>query len=76
MGAWKVGQHYGRGRFTKADGTVDYSEYENGREKGEGVSLSADRKTAHKLVDGKKILELLVEEAMSIIQEKWSFCDQ
>ena len=76
VGAWKAGQHHGRGRFTKADGTVDYSEYENGTEKGEGVSLSADRKTARKLVDGKKTLELLVEEAMSIIRGKWSFCDQ
>merc|ERR1719253_1423215 len=72
QGAWKEGERHGKACFKNADGTVEYSEYELGEPKGEGVKLSTDRKTAHTLLDGTIKLEILVEEAQSIIKDKFN----
>ena len=53
-GGWKDGERQGVGVFRSADGTVEYSIYEMGATKGGGLVWSADRKTAHKTVDGEK----------------------
>jgi len=69
-GPLKEGERHGAGRFKNADGTVEYSRFEKGDPKGDGVKLSADCKTAHALLDGDAKLEILVGEAESIIKEK------
>ena len=71
-GGWKDGERHGIGSFTKSDGTVEYSMYEEGVVKGDGVSWSADRTTAHKMLDGEKKVEMLVEEAESMAREKFN----
>merc|ERR1712238_550853 len=75
VGPWKDGERNGKACFKTADGTKEYSLYENGQAKGDGVSLSGDGKTAHTLLDGEKKLEILVNEAESIIKEKWGLAD-
>jgi len=70
-GSWKDGERHGSGRFKHADGTVEYLEYEKGQGKGDGVKLSANRKTAHAMLDGEAKLEILVEEAKAMIKERW-----
>jgi len=71
VGQWKDGERNGKGSFTKADGSVEYSMYEQGQAKGEGVWLSADRQIAHNLLDGEKTLEILAEEAESLVKKKF-----
>ena len=68
-GGWKDGERQGVGVFRSADGTVEYSIYEMGATKGGGLVWSADRKTAHKTVDGEKTTEMLVEEAVEFAKE-------
>lgn len=72
-GAWKEGERHGKGAFKTADG-VEYSVYENGQPKGQGVRLSADRKTAHALTDGKTKMEMLIGEAEMFVKEKFGVC--
>lgn len=74
-GSWKDGERHGKGRFKSVDGTVEYLEYDNGEAKGEGVKLSADGKIAHTLLGGEAHLEILVEEATSMIKDKWGVSD-
>ena len=71
-GGWKDGERNGIGSFTKADGTVEYSQYEDGNTKGEGVAWSADRKTAYKLEDGEQTVEITIEEAEGFAKEKFN----
>jgi len=75
-GGWKAGERHGKGCFENADGTVEYSNFENGEPTGEGVTFSADHETAYTLLDGKKKLVILVEEAESMVKEKWSLKDE
>ena len=70
-GSWKDGERHGVGIFRSADGTVEYSSYENGAAKGDGVSFAPDRKSANKIVDGEKKHEILIEEAESFSKEKF-----
>lgn len=72
VGQWKDGERHGKGIFYANDGTVEISMFENGVSKGEGISWSADRKTAHKLVDGTKKIEMLPEEAEAFALEKFN----
>eukprot|EP00804_Cyclotella_cryptica_P016739 CCRYP_002034-RA/>CCRYP_002034-RA protein AED:0.26 eAED:0.26 QI:348/1/1/1/1/1/2/131/940 len=72
VGQWKDGERHGKGTFYANDGTVEISMFENGITKGEGISWSADRKTAHKLVDGVKKIEMLPEEAKAFALEKFN----
>merc|ERR1711966_235631 len=67
-GAFKEGEHHGKGCTKYPDGNVEYSIYEGGKPTGEGVKLSADRKTAHKLSDGRATVEMSLEEARSVIE--------
>lgn len=71
VGPWKDGERHGNGSFLNADGTMEYSAYENGQAKGEGVKISPDRKVAHKLEDGAEKIEMLIEEAAKIVTEKF-----
>lgn len=70
-GSWKEGARDGIGQFRLADGSVDISVYEMNISKGEGLSFSADRKTAHMLMDGVKTMEVLIEEAETMLMEKF-----
>lgn len=72
FGQWKDGERHGKGSFKNKDGSVEYSFFEKGQAKGNGVSLSSDQTTAHSLLDGEKTLEMLMEEAESLIQEKFN----
>jgi hypothetical protein len=65
-GGWKDGERNGVGIFRASDGTVEYSMYEMGNVKGEGVGWSADRKTAHKFLDGKKKDEISLRMARKL----------
>ena len=71
-GSWKDGERHGVGLFKNANGSVEYSMYEAGEGKGEGVKLSSDRKTAHKLVDGEQTTEMPIAEAEALIKEKFT----
>eukprot|EP00970_Alexandrium_tamarense_P019159 scaffold13659_cov193-Alexandrium_tamarense.AAC.2 len=71
QGQWKDGERHGKGIFRSATGAVEYSMYENGTATGEGVAWNADRKTAHRLVDGEKKMEMLPEEAESFAKDKF-----
>jgi len=73
LGEWKEGERHGKGSFRNADGSVEYSMYENGQAKGDGVMLTSDRKTAHSSVDGEKKLEMRIVDAESLIKEKYDF---
>jgi len=73
VGQWKDGERQGKGSFTNADGSVEYSMYKKGQAEGEGVWMSADRKIAYALLDGEKKLEILAEEAESLIKKKFDF---
>lgn len=46
--------------------------FENGLAKGEGICWSPDRKTAHKLSNGEKKMEMLAEEATAFALEKFN----
>ena len=70
-GSWKEGKRHGKGVFHSADGSVEISMYDMDNPKGEGLTFTADRKTAHMLVDGKKSMELLIEEAEAMVEEKF-----
>ncbi len=70
-GGWKDGERHGVGIFRSADGTVGYSMYDVGMPQGEGVSWCADRKTAHKTMDGQKTVEILFEEAERLAKDKF-----
>jgi hypothetical protein len=73
-GTWKEGQRHGPTIFRSANtGEVEYSIYENGTIVGEGVFWSADRKTALKLINGKKNGPMPLEEAEKVIKEKFGF---
>ncbi|CAE7247297.1 Rsph1, partial [Symbiodinium necroappetens] len=62
-GQWKDGQQHGKGTFTSASGNVEVGFYDKDERKGRGVKLSADRRQAWLLMDGKKEREVSVAEA-------------
>ena len=62
-GPWKDGERHGKGTFKNADGSVEYCLYETGRAKGDGIKMSADKKSAWTLKDGEIGTEILMEEA-------------
>ena len=69
-GSWKKGERNGSGTFVNAaDGTVDYSMYDAGSAVGDGVSFSSYGKSAFKLVNGEKTIELTPEEAEDLARE-------
>lgn len=68
-GSWEGGKRHGPSVFRAADGLVEYSSYEKGKAKGEGVTWTADRKTAHKMVDGRKTAEISLEEAEKLAKD-------
>ena len=73
-GTWKEGLREGPSIFQSANtGEVQYSIYENGQIVGEGVFWSADRKTALKLINGKKNGPMSLEEAEKICKEKFGW---
>jgi hypothetical protein len=72
VGEWKNGERNGKGTFTHSDGTVELSIFDNGSAVGEGVHWSPDRKTAWKLVDGDKKMEMLPDEAKQFATEKFN----
>ena len=70
-GGWRGGERHGVGIFRSPDGSVAYSMYDAGAAKGEGVTWSADRKSAHKTADGKKTTDMTIEEATEFSKEKF-----
>jgi len=71
-GQWRNGERHGVGIFTKTDGYVSYSNYDNGETKGEGIQWNADRSSAHKMKDGEVAMELLPDEAEKFAREKFN----
>jgi hypothetical protein len=71
-GEWKDGERNGKAIFRSKDGTVQYQMFEAGKPSGEGVSWTADRKTAHKITSDDKKLEMLLEEAEKFAMEKFN----
>lgn len=68
-GSWKKGERNGSGTFVSAaDGTVEYSMYDAGSAVGDGLSFTTDGKSAFKLVNGEKTIELTPEEAEALSQ--------
>jgi len=73
-GVWKEGLRHGPTIFRSAiNGQVEYSIYENGETKGEGVFWSADRKTALKLIDGKKNGPMSLDDAHKLMKDKFGY---
>ncbi len=73
-GTWKEGLREGPSIFQSANtGEVQYSIYENGQIVGEGVFWSADRKTALKLINGKKNGPMSLEEAEKMCKDKFGW---
>jgi len=72
VGPFRNGERHGAGIFRSPDGAVAYSMYDAGAAKGEGVAWSADRKAAHKTVDGKKTTEISIEEATDFSNDKFN----
>ena len=70
-GSWKDGERNGIGIFRYADGSVDYSMYTKGAHVGDGVSWSADRKTAHKMIDGNNITKISLAMAEKLAKDKF-----
>ncbi|KAL3799600.1 hypothetical protein ACHAWO_008916 [Cyclotella atomus] len=70
-GEWKNGERNGKGIFRSGDGTVEYSMYDNGNPQGEGIAWAPDRKSAWKLVNGDKTVNLLVGEAEKLSKDKF-----
>lgn len=70
-GEWKEGERYGKGIFTQADGTLEMGMFVDGVMKGEGIQWSADHKTAWKLVDGDKKMEMLLDEAKAFAKKEF-----
>ncbi|KAL7523765.1 hypothetical protein ACHAXR_001046, partial [Thalassiosira sp. AJA248-18] len=68
-GSWKDGERNGKGSFKKADGTVEYSMYEKGTSVGDGVTWSADRQTAHKVLNGEKKGEISLPMAEKLAKD-------
>jgi len=72
-GSWKEGERNGSGTFANAaDGTVEYSMYDLGSAVGDGVSFTTDGKSAFKLVNGEKTIELTPEEAEALSKERFN----
>lgn len=55
--------------FRTADGAVEYSAYQKGQAKGDGIWWSANRQTAHIMVEGEKTCEISLEEAKKMARE-------
>jgi hypothetical protein len=70
-GEWKNGERNGKGIFRSCDGVVEYSMYDNGSPVGEGIAWAPDRKSAHRLKDGDKTVELLAEEAEKLSKDNF-----
>ena len=70
-GGWKDGERHGIGQFFSATGAVEYSMYDNGNAVGEGVTWTANRTTAHKMIDGKKDIEMSLAVAEQFSREKF-----
>ena len=70
-GGWKDGERHGIGSFRKSDGSVEYSMYDNGNAVGEGVTWTANRTTAHKMIDGKKDIEMSLAVAEQFSRDKF-----
>ena len=68
-GGFRDDQRDGRGAWRRADGRVDYITSEKGQAVGEGVTWSADRKTAKRLIGGRPGAPLTTEEADRIARE-------
>ncbi|KAL7543223.1 hypothetical protein ACHAXR_012528, partial [Thalassiosira sp. AJA248-18] len=69
IGEWKDGERNGKGSFKKADGTMEYSMYEKGSHVGDGVTWSADRQTAHKVLNGEKKGEISLPMAEKLARD-------
>jgi hypothetical protein len=57
-GGFKNGKRHGVSVYRQTDGIVEYTIFEYDAAKGDGIEWSADRKTAYKIVDGKKTKEM------------------
>ena len=71
-GVWKDGERNGIGMFRTTDGAVEYAMYVKGMSKGDGIWWAPDRSVAQTTVDGKKKMEILIEEAEAIAKEKFN----
>jgi len=70
-GGWKDGERHGIGQFFSATGAVEYSMYDNGNAVGEGVTWTADRKSAYKMLDGERKNEISLGMAEKLAKEKF-----
>ena len=71
-GQWRNGERHGFGTFAKADGSVGYSNYDNGQATGDGVEWNADHSSAHKTENGVEAVELLPDEAEKLAKEMFN----
>ena len=63
-----MGQRQGRGMFRYADGHTEVSVFDAGVRVGEGVRLTADKRTAWRLQHGQPLEEISIEEAKRVIE--------
>ena len=63
------GKRHGLGRFTRPDGVVLFGRYEEGRQVGEGVRWSADKKEAQIVEDGEPKGEIDLTDALKMKKE-------
>jgi hypothetical protein len=68
-GGWKDGERHGVGIFRSADGTVEYSTYEMGVTKGDGLYWSSDRKIICKTLGLEKGAEISVSMAEKLAKD-------
>jgi len=71
--AWSASQRHGPSIFRASNGEVEYSTYKRDEAVGSGVSWSADRQTAHKLVNGKKSSEITLAMAETIAKKEYGW---
>lgn len=68
-GDYKAGERNGKGTFHWRDGCVDIGHYTGGKDKGDGVRFSKDRKEAYLLRDGKETEEIGLAKARALASQ-------
>jgi len=71
-GSWKDGERKGIGAFKSVkEHTVEYSIYDNGSTVGESLSFNTETKIYHLMKDSKKKMEITLEEAKKLCQDRF-----
>ena len=69
IGEWQHDKRHGQGKFTWPSGNFELGFYVDGKDSGEAVQFSKDRKKAWLLKDGKLAHELSLSEAAKKVEE-------